>query len=87
MRPVRSSSFDGYYGAPRGLEDKIGGLPFFRENNEYGSTTIYSVWEFTEAERKAIAAGEYNVLIGIVGEPIPPISVGLTTMKETAPTE
>jgi len=77
MRPIRTRKTTGIYGAPVGLDESIGGLPFWRAQNEYGGTTVYSVWTFSEGERRALAEGA-NLVLGIVGmEPIPPVSLSL----------
>lgn len=76
MRPIRTSKTTGIYGAPLGHEDQIGGLPFYRGSST-GVSTVYSVWEFDEFDRKAIAAGG-KLVLGILGmEPIPPVSLGI----------
>lgn len=76
-QPIRTPKTIGVYGAPRGYEDEIGGLPFYRETSD-GMTAVYSVWTFTPEERAWIAKGHANLVIGIVGmEPIPPISIAL----------
>lgn len=74
--PITTRKTTGVYGAPPGHEDSISGLPYWRVQNEYGGTTVYSVWAFTEGERRAIASGA-NLVLGIVGEPIPPVSLGV----------
>lgn len=77
MRPIRTRKTTGIYGAPSGHEDAIGGLPYWRAQNEFGGTTVYSVWTFDEAERRALAEGAVLVL-GILGpEPISPVSLSL----------
>lgn len=81
MRPIKTTKYDGIYGAPRGYENEIGGLPYYRERNDFGGNTIYSVWTFDDGEREAIAKG-YNIVLGIVGEPIPPVSIGITHLNE-----
>lgn len=82
MRPIRTKKTSGIYGAPRGHEEEIGGLPFYREKTVGGMTAVYSVWTLDEGERGAIARGA-NLVIGIVGmEPIPPISLGLRDADE-----
>lgn len=76
--PIRTPKTTGIYGAPAGLEDQVGGLPFYRAESLPGVSTVYSVWQFSDAEREWIAKGHANLVIGIVGmEPIPPISIGL----------
>lgn len=81
MEPIKTRMFDGIYGAPKSLNADIGGLPYFREVNQYYETTeIYSVWEPTQDERVRIALGE-NILISQLGEPIRPMSVYLTTLQ------
>jgi hypothetical protein len=74
--PIKTSKTIGIYGAPRGHEDSIGGLPYWRATNEYGGVTVYSVWTFSEGERRAIAEGA-NLVLGILAEPIPPVSMSL----------
>lgn len=74
--PIRTPKTIGVYGAPRGLEESIGGLPYWRTTNEFGGTTVYSVWTFSDDERQAIAAGA-NLVVGIFGEPIWPMSLAL----------
>lgn len=82
MKPIKTARYDGVYGAPLGQEDKIGGLPYFRENSKYlGASQIFSVWTFDEGEREAIAKG-YNILVAQVGEPIRPMSVQITHLEE-----
>ena len=77
MNPIRTRKTTGIYGAPPGHDDTIGGLPFWRAQNEYGGTTVYIVWTFDEGERRAIAEGAVLVL-GILGpEPISPVSLSL----------
>jgi len=76
MQPVKTPHTQGIYGAPPGLEDSIGGLPYWRVQNEYGGTTIYSVWRPSAEDREALAAGA-DLLLGIVGEPIPPVSLAV----------
>lgn len=76
--PIRTSTTTGVYGAPRGREAQVGGLPFYRAESLPGVTAVYSVWQFSDREREWIAKGKANLVIGIVGtEPIPPISVQL----------
>lgn len=80
MKPIRTRKTTGIYGAPRGYEAEVGGLPYFRESEmlgEHATSTVYSVWTFTPEEREYIAKGA-NLVLGIVGmEPIPPVSFGL----------
>lgn len=82
MRPVKTKKFDGIYGAPKGLEAEIGGLPYYREiASDIGANEIFSVWEPSTIERAIIAAGG-NILISQIGEPIRPMSVQTTDLKE-----
>lgn len=76
--PIRTKKTTGIYGAPRGYEDSIGGLPYWRDpTGPNGLTTVYSVWTFSPEEREYIARGA-NLVLGIVGmEPIPPVSLSL----------
>lgn len=75
MEPIRTSKTTGIYGAPKGLEDTVGGLPYYREEND-GFPMVYSVWTLTDAERAIIANGG-NIVLGIMGEPIPPVSLNV----------
>lgn len=72
MTPITTKKTTGMYRAPKGRENEIGGLPFYRE-----AGVIYSVWELEDWERRAIAGGQ-NIILGIIGEPIPPVSLGIT---------
>lgn len=76
-RPVRTIRTNHGWGAPSGKENEIGLLPVEKVTHEDGSEVHYSVWEFSDAERQAIANG-YNLQIGVhwVGV-MPPISVGV----------
>lgn len=76
--PIRTRKTTGIYGAPRGLENEIGGLPFYRQPAGIGDATeVVSVWTFTQEERDYIARGA-NLVLGILGmEPIPPVSLSL----------
>ncbi len=73
MQPIRTDQATGTYVAPDGLEEKVGGLPFWRDRVD-GLPTILSVWSLSADEREAIALGG-NVLLRIVGEPIPPVAI------------
>lgn len=83
MNPIKTERFDGVYGAPKNYTgDEIGGLPYFRErSNSLDTNVIFSVWKPTVIERAAIAAGA-NILVGQVSEPIRPMSVQITDLKE-----
>lgn len=82
MNPIRTEKYDGIYGAPLGLENDIGGLPYYRERSDsLNANMIFSVWELTEYERNAIQLGA-NILVAQVGEPIHPMSVQITTLKK-----
>jgi hypothetical protein len=78
--PITTRKTTGIYGAPRGHEDAIGGLPYWRATNEFGGVTVYSVWTFSAGERRAIAKGA-NLVLGILGEPIPPVSLSLRSAE------
>lgn len=64
----------------RGPEPGIGDLHCRRSVIDgQGRTAIFSVWTFTETERRAIAEGA-NVELAIYHyEPIPPVSMIVTT--------
>lgn len=84
MKPIKTEKTTGTYGAPAGLEEAVGGLPFYREEVTLGgfpTREVMSVWAFSDSERAAIAQGA-NVMLGIVGEPIPPVSLSLTDQVE-----
>ena len=86
MKPIKTDQTTDTYGAPPGMHDAIGGLPFYREPVEVGGVLtreVMSVWAFTDAERERIANGA-NVLLGILGEPIPPVSMSLTDQTEVS---
>lgn len=75
MTPVRTEETVGIYGAPKGMEDVVSGLPYWRETDpETGLPLIRSVWTLDADEKEAIALGG-NILLGIVGEPIPPVQI------------
>lgn len=80
MVPIKTEKFDGIYNAPKGGEGVIGGLPFWR--GQYaGMKEVNSVWKLTEDERQQIANGG-NILLHILGEPIPPVGLEVTDLKE-----
>lgn len=84
MRPIKTEKTTGTYGAPRGLEQEIGGLPYYREDEPIGgrvTTSVCSVWTFSADEREAIADGK-NLLLVLIGEPIPPVALELTDQTE-----
>lgn len=85
MQPIATSHPSEFvYGAPLGMEDRVGGLPCTREQTDLGGTAIFSIWEPTAEEREAIAAGA-NLRLGIFGpEPISPVSLGVTTLATLA---
>jgi hypothetical protein len=77
MMPVKTVRSKDVYGAPPGLEDKIGGLPYWRTQNDFGTSTIWSEWKPSDNELRILNEGG-QVLVGIVGEPIHPMSVSVT---------
>lgn len=85
MRPIKSRTATGNYGAPRGLEAGVGGLPFWRETNDiagYKISTVYSAWKLDPWEIEVLAKGG-ALILGIVGmEPIPPVSLGVADADE-----
>lgn len=88
MRPIETKETTMNYAPPLGGEAVVGGLPCTRAlevdlGNAMRVAGIYSIWEPTDAERREIAAGA-NLRLGIIGmEPIPPVSLGLSWLKET----
>lgn len=85
MRPVKTKTVTGTYGAPRGLEAGVGGLPFWRETNDIAGhkiSTVYSAWKFEPWELAVLAEGG-ALILGIVGmEPIPPVSFSVAGADE-----
>lgn len=84
MKPIRTAETNHNFGAPLGHEEEIGNLPCKNET-EHGANVVYSVWEPTAQERKAIADG-YNLRIGVfgLGGGMVPISLGITHLTEEA---
>lgn len=82
MRPVKTANSNHSFGPPVNVTDgSIGDLPCqIVDEEEY--RTIYSVWEPSDAERRAIAAGQ-NVRLGVgwIGG-FPPVSLGVTHETE-----
>jgi hypothetical protein len=71
MKPIKTRKTEGYLEAPKRWEQLVGHLPYFREGD-----VVYSVWEFEDWERKFISDGG-NVVLGQMGEPIHPMSLGV----------
>lgn len=88
MLPSRVSKATGTYGAPRGVSsNEVGGLPYWRVQERLSGRvvpTIYSAWKPTPEELACLNAGAYIVL-GIVGEPIPPVSMNVEYIDEAGP--
>lgn len=67
MKPIRTAQTTFDY---KGPTPDIGDLPCYREDG-----AVWSVWEFTDEERRFIADGG-NVKLGIFyTEPIPPVAL------------
>jgi hypothetical protein len=85
VRPIRTAKTTGTYGAPRGLEGEIGGLPYHREGVTFGVgagvSAVISYWTFSDEERALIAAGG-NLELEILGEPIPPVALRILDEPE-----
>ncbi len=78
MLPVKTDRTDRNFGPPPGKEDEIGNLPYYFEEIPEGYTEVVSIWEPSEAERRAIATGQCIRLgIGWIGK-FPPVSLGVT---------
>lgn len=73
MKPVRTATSNLVYTGPT---PEIGDLHC--ERLQPGQ--IKSVWHFSQREREAIARGA-NLALTILGEPIPPVGLHLTTEK------
>lgn len=71
MKPVHTATSNLVY---RGPTPDIGDLHCRRAK----PGEIHSVWWFTPAERQAIGRGA-NLDLAILGEPIPPVSLRVTT--------
>lgn len=71
VRPVRTASSNLVY---RGPTPDIADLHCRRE----APGRIQSIWWFTPEERQAIAGGA-NLSLTILGEPIPPVGMRVTT--------
>lgn len=76
MIPIRTASSNFVY---RGPSLDIGDAWVRRERG-----VVYLVWQPSDDERSAIAAGA-NVELGVYMEPIPPVSLGITTERELTP--
>lgn len=87
MDPVKVAKATGIYGAPRGHEDEVGGLPYWREQESLGGrvySVVRSAWRPTPEELQALRDGAY-VVLGIHGmEPIPPVSLHVAFMEDGA---
>lgn len=90
MLPSRVAKATGTYGAPRGVSpDDVGGLPFWREIEVIGGrrvTKVCSAWKPTPEELACLNAGAYLVL-GILSEPIPPVSLNVDYLDEADPAQ
>jgi hypothetical protein len=78
MKPVQTAETTENFAPPPGVTDgSIGDLPCAIIDEGRGRT-IYSVWELSDEERKAIANG-WNVRLGVawIGA-MPPVSLGVT---------
>jgi hypothetical protein len=89
MLPSRVKKVTGVYGAPRGVSAAdVGGLPYWREHVEWSGGRIVpeikSAWKPTPEELACLNAGAYIVL-GIVGEPIPPVSLNVDYLEPEEP--
>jgi hypothetical protein len=86
MRVIKTENTNHNFGPPPGQEDVIGDLPCqtvsTREAWGHGNgTVIFSVWQPTPEERRAICNGS-NIRLGVgwLGT-FPPVSVGITDEK------
>ena len=85
MLPVKTARSNHNFGPPPGREEDIGDLPCEIVDEPNGDRFIYSVWEPSDEERKALAAGQ-NVRLGVgwIGA-FPPVSLGVTHEREPQP--
>jgi hypothetical protein len=77
MNPIRTLATNFDYLPPAGMADCVP-LPVTRTSD---GRTI-SVWEFTDEERRRIAAGE-NLELHVWQQPPPPVGMMLTKATET----
>lgn len=88
MLPTRVAKSTGVYGAPLGVgPEDVGGLPFWREPEVIGGrrvSKVCSAWKPTPEDLACLNAGAYLVL-GIVGEPIPPVSLNVDYLDPATP--
>jgi hypothetical protein len=78
MRAVRTRTTNfTYVGSPPEILD----LPCRIEGH-----LVFSVWLPSTLEREAIAQGA-NIELGVVGHPIPPVSIAVTDEKPAPPIE
>lgn len=84
MLPARVKNVTGEYGPPRGIgRGQVGGLPFWRESEELGErqvSKVCSAWKPTPEELACLNAGAY-IVVGILGEPIPPFSLNVDYLE------
>jgi hypothetical protein len=81
MKAIKTEHSNHNFGPPKGQEDVITDLPCEIEDDVPGyarGRVIWSVWEPSEGERRAIANGQ-NIKLGVgwIGG-FPPVSVGVT---------
>jgi hypothetical protein len=82
MDPIKTADLNFVY---RGPTPDIGDL-WVRREVEGPYRTIYSVWKPTEEERKLLAEGG-TIELGIVGEPIPPVSLAVRSAEDSVPVD
>jgi hypothetical protein len=84
MLPSRVKKATNTYGAPRGVGSReVGELPFWRETEEIQErvvTKVCSAWKPTPEELACLNAGAY-IVVGILGEPIPPFSLNVDYLE------
>jgi hypothetical protein len=78
MRPRRTVNSDGVLRLPGGNEDND--LWYQHGLTVTGIHAFLTVWEFTEAERRAIMEGQ-NLQLALLGDAHPPVILELTDVK------
>ena len=75
-QPRRTPSSNVTFFLADGNEDNDLWLERIEDSN--GNTVLHSVWQLSNEEREAIAAGA-NIELNVWGEGHPPVSVGVTS--------
>jgi len=78
LKPIKTKICNHEFGAPFNWDASVRGecipLPVYHDK---GNSTFYSYWELTDEERKRIADGAH-IILGVVGNGHPPVSVNVS---------